>query len=128
MSQDTFRQYLVDVHLAEQQVTGLRIKKDSARKVFRHLELALQEKYGINDSVYLAAYQYYLEEIVTFKEIYTGVVDSLSNYEKQQAEKVKAEKRKNGKKNNDQPALNKGLQRQRDPANSKPKQQQDGRG
>ena len=70
--------FLIDLHIQESKVTISRMNKDSVRAFFPEVEQKLFEKHGIDDSLYLMSFEYYLREIQIMEEIYTAVVDSLS--------------------------------------------------
>lgn len=74
---DKMAMYLVDIYEAEAKVTAMRVKKDSAAILFRHYELQIQEKYGLNDSTYRHSYKYYLDNPHLLEKAYDIVIDSL---------------------------------------------------
>jgi hypothetical protein len=76
--QDKMISYLIDLHIHETKATSSRMNKDSIRAFFPEVERQLFEKHGIDDSLYLMSFEYYLTEIELMEEIYTAVVDSLS--------------------------------------------------
>jgi ADP-glucose pyrophosphorylase len=55
-----------------------RMNKDSIRAFFPEVEQRLFEKHGIDDSLYMISFNYYLQEVELMEEIYSAVVDSLS--------------------------------------------------
>jgi len=69
---------LVDVHIAEAKIRELGVPRDSSRKLFRRIERDLFKKYQVNDSIYVASFQFYLNTPDRMVEIYSAVVDSLS--------------------------------------------------
>jgi len=70
--------YLIDLHLYETKASQLKMNKDTIRGFFPEVEQHLFEKHGIDDSLYLISFEYYLREVDQMQEIYTAVVDSLS--------------------------------------------------
>lgn len=79
LSKDQMVAFLVDLHLAEAKISYMgNSPVDSAEKMFRNYEAYLFEKHGIEDSVYLQSYEYYLAHMEQLDEIYAAVVDSLS--------------------------------------------------
>ena len=78
LSKEEMISFLIDLHIHETKATISRMNKDSIRAFFPEVEQHLFEKHGIDDSVYLLSFQYYLREIQVMEEIYTAIVDSLS--------------------------------------------------
>ena len=78
LSQQEMIGFLVEVHIAEAKIKELGLGQDSAMKLFQVLEKDLMEKYGINDSIYIESYQFYLRSPDEMVKVYSAVVDSLS--------------------------------------------------
>ena len=71
--------FLVDLHLTEAKMNYAEVRNaDSLEILFRNYERHLMEEHGIDDSVYLQSYAYYLENMELLNDIYEDVVDSLS--------------------------------------------------
>lgn len=79
LSQSEMVAFLIDMHIAEARVNDLSVRRDSAVYLFEVMEDSLFRKHGIAaDSIYLASYEYYLNNIGEMEKIYSAVVDSLS--------------------------------------------------
>ncbi len=77
--------FLVDLHLTEAKMKYAEVRStDSLEMLFRNYELHLMQEHGIEDSVYLQSYAYYLENMSMMNEIYEDVVDSLNLMSTQQ--------------------------------------------
>jgi len=83
-SEDQMTNVLVDIHLLEAKVTGLKLKKDSMTRVYNTLERDLFDTYRVDKAYYEKRYRYYLERPERLQIIYNRVVDSL-NVENQNA-------------------------------------------
>ena len=89
LSKKDYADYLVDVYLAEAQITTLAIPPDSAMKLFQPFEQSLLRKYSTSDSVIQKTYQYYLGHPEEMEQVYTTVIDTLNLLEqKQQIQKA----------------------------------------
>ncbi|MFT4033146.1 MAG: DUF4296 domain-containing protein [Siphonobacter sp.] len=70
---------LKDIHLAEQQVSNYHLRsQDSSMVVFQALENKILKKYEADTGSYRSSYRYYVTQANDFKEIYQGVLDSLT--------------------------------------------------
>lgn len=70
---------LIDMHIAEARIANLSVRRDSSIYLFEIMEDSLYKKHGIaHDSIYLASYEYYLNNLGEMDKIYSAVVDSLS--------------------------------------------------
>ena len=79
---------LIDLHLAEAKMSYIGAKQaDSTEIIYRNYEYAIFKEHGVTDSVYFRSYEYYLEHMGEMEQIYSAVVDSLS--EMNSAEKAK---------------------------------------
>ena len=67
-----------DLYLLEQKVKELRLTKDSSQVIFEHYEQQLLEKHNLEDSLYRASFQYYIDDIKGLTKIYEIIADSLS--------------------------------------------------
>ena len=70
--------YLIDLHVAEAEITNLRVELDSASYLFSILEEDLLVKHEITEAGFIDSYNYYLQHPDELQLIYTTVVDSLS--------------------------------------------------
>ena len=70
--------YLIDLHLAEAEITNLRVDLDSASFLFSILEEDLLVKHEITETGFIDSYNYYLQHPDELQIIYATVVDSLS--------------------------------------------------
>ena len=70
--------YLVDLHMAEANVSNLRLPPDTSTYIFEAFELDILEKHGISDTTFMRSYNYYLQNPGQLEEIYSAVVDSIS--------------------------------------------------
>ena len=68
---------LIEIYLAEQKVSRLGLKIDSAEQVFDSLRARGFKKTGVQDSVFKKSFDYYLERPKEMELIYTALVDSL---------------------------------------------------
>ena len=78
IEQEIMVDIMIDIHLAEAGIQDLRLRKDSAVKVFAAQEKYIFKKYGVSDSSFLRSYNFYLENPEMMEEMYTAVIDSLS--------------------------------------------------
>lgn len=69
---------MIDIHLAEAGIQDLRLRKDSAERLFATQEKYIFKKYGVSDSSFLRSYNFYLENPEMMEEMYTAIIDSLS--------------------------------------------------
>ncbi|WP_339608056.1 DUF4296 domain-containing protein [uncultured Roseivirga sp.] len=69
---------MIDIRVAEGQVTHLLLPQDSAEKVFKVLEKRIFEKHSIDTVAYKSSYQYYLLNPELGGEIFSNVLDSLN--------------------------------------------------
>ncbi|OZI08605.1 hypothetical protein BWI93_08235 [Siphonobacter sp. BAB-5385] len=85
-------QILKDIHLAEQRITRLRLgSQDSSLVAFQVLEKDILKKYGADTGSYRASYRYYIAQPNRFKEIYQGVVDSLTAIDERSKKEARAQ-------------------------------------
>lgn len=70
-------QVLIDMHLAESQVSSLVSTQDSAYFLNKAFEKKVFEKHHIDSTAYYRSYAYYLDNVAEFERIYGIVVDSL---------------------------------------------------
>jgi hypothetical protein len=79
LSQSEMVAFLIDMHIAEARITDLSVRRDSAVFLFEVMEDSLFKKHNIaHDSIYLASYEYYINNVGEMEKIYSAVVDSLS--------------------------------------------------
>ena len=76
---------LIDAYLVEGQVSGAKLRRDSALVLFEYGMQQIYEKHGIPDSVYRASMAYYLQHPEELSSVFETVLDSL-NWKKQQLE------------------------------------------
>ena len=69
---------IIDVYVAEQKVTALNLKRDSAEFIFKKLNAKVLEANHVQDSVLKKSFDYYLGHPKEMEEIYSAVVDSLN--------------------------------------------------
>lgn len=77
LSADKMVQVLIDMHLAESQVSSLVSTQDSAYFLNKAFEKKVFEKHHIDSTTYYRSYAYYLDNMAEFERIYGIVVDSL---------------------------------------------------
>lgn len=81
--QDQMVSILIEVHMLESNIKSLSIRpKDSAKVVYDHYENLLFADFNITQEQYERSFNYYIENLDEFKEVYTSVVDSLMQREK----------------------------------------------
>ncbi|MEP1097188.1 MAG: DUF4296 domain-containing protein [Cyclobacteriaceae bacterium] len=81
--QDQMVSVLVEVHMLESKIKNLRIYSlDSAKVVYDHYENLLFADFNITQDQYERSFNYYIENLDEFKDIYTTVVDTLMQREK----------------------------------------------
>jgi hypothetical protein len=74
---------LIEIHLLESKIRNLSIRpKDSAKVVYDHYEKLLFADFNITSDQYERSYNYYIDHLDEFKEVYTSVVDTLMQREK----------------------------------------------
>jgi len=86
---------LIDTQIAQTRVNNLRLKNDSAQKVYNQYHEYLLTQHDIDDSTFYKSLQYYLNKPSELDIIHEGVLDTL-NFRLQkveaQQEKDKADK------------------------------------
>ena len=69
--------------MLESKVKNLSIRSsDSAKVVYDHYEKLLFADFNITEDQYERSFNYYVENLDEFKEVYTAVVDTLMQREK----------------------------------------------
>ena len=83
ISEDQMVSLLVEVHLLESKIKNLTIRPpDSAKVVYDHYENLLFADFNITQDQYERSFNYYVENLSDFKDVYTTVVDTLMQREK----------------------------------------------
>ncbi len=96
--QDKMVQILKDVHLAEQRIIRLRLgSQDSSMIAYQVLEKDILKKYQADTGTYRASYRYYIAQPDKFKDIYKGVVDSLTALEEREKKVARADSSQSAK-------------------------------
>lgn len=72
---------LIELHLLEARTDAAALPSDSARALFRQQQKNVYRRYEISDSVFVQSYRYYAIHEKDLDEIYTIVVDSLTQRE-----------------------------------------------
>jgi len=67
-----------DVYLLQEQIQEMKLKDDSAKKVFAYYEKQLFEKHDMDDSIYRESFEYYMDDVTGLANIYEIIADSLS--------------------------------------------------
>jgi len=67
-----------DVYLLQEQIQEMKLKDDSAKKVFAYYEKQLFEKHDMDDSIYRESFEYYMDDVSGLANIYEIIADSLS--------------------------------------------------
>ncbi len=81
--QDQMVSLLVEVHVLESKIKNLSIRSaDSAKVVYDHYEKLLFADFNITQDQYERSFNYYVENLDEFKDVYTTVVDTLMQREK----------------------------------------------
>ncbi|MEP5611385.1 MAG: DUF4296 domain-containing protein [Cyclobacteriaceae bacterium] len=81
--QDQMVSVLVEVHMLESKIKNLSIRPlDSAKVVYDHYENLLFADFNITQDQYERSFNYYIENLDEFKDVYTTVVDTLMQREK----------------------------------------------
>ncbi|MCG8309702.1 MAG: DUF4296 domain-containing protein [Cytophagales bacterium] len=83
--------FLKDLYVLEQKIKELKLKKDSAKVVFKYYENLLYEKHNMDDSLYRMSFQYYMDDINSLTKIYEVIADSLSLEERLATSTIPAE-------------------------------------
>lgn len=78
LTEDRMVSILLDIHVAEAKVTDLRVRRDSAMKIFKGYEGWILEQHDVTDSTYRRSLSYYLTDNKKMELIYEAVVDSLN--------------------------------------------------
>jgi hypothetical protein len=78
LSKEQMVALMIDVQMAQTRVNELRLKKDSAQKVYDHYQGYLLEAHEVKDSVFYESLQYYLNRPVDLDLIHEGVLDTLN--------------------------------------------------
>jgi hypothetical protein len=68
---------LSEIYIMEEKISRLSLPRDSAEKVFVHMQDKVAAKTGIPDSVIQASFDYYLDHPKEMEKIYTALVDTL---------------------------------------------------
>ncbi len=96
--QEKMVQILKDVHLAEQRIIRLRLgSQDSSVVAYQVLENEILKKYQSDTGTYRASYRYYIAQPDKFKDIYQGVVDSLTALEDREKKTARADSSKSAR-------------------------------
>lgn len=69
---------LMEVYIAEDKINKMKLKADSADRVFLNFKGKLLEKTKTEDSVFKASFNYYMDHPKEMELIYTALVDSLN--------------------------------------------------
>ena len=77
MSESEMVEVLIDIRIAEGQVSGLTLTADSARVLFSYLEKDIFNKFQVDSAIYLKSYEYYMLHPEEFLRITDIVLDSL---------------------------------------------------
>lgn len=72
---------LLEVYLAEVKVSATNMPRDSQNKYYQFWQDSLMNRLNIQDSVFKQSYKYYFEHPKLLEDIYSVVIDSLSNRE-----------------------------------------------
>lgn len=81
--QDQMVSVLVEVHMLESKIKNLSIRPlDSAKVVYDHYENLLFADFNITQDQYERSFNYYIENLDEFEDVYTTVVDTLMQREK----------------------------------------------
>lgn len=81
--EDQMVSLLVEVHMLESKIKNLTIRPaDSAKVVYDHYENLLFADFNITQDQYERSFNYYIENLGDFKDVYTTVVDTLMQREK----------------------------------------------
>ncbi len=78
LDKDKMVKILVDIHLCEAKCGQSFLRGDTAKTLYARMENELFIKYKISKQSYLNSYQYYMNNLSEFDDIYARVVDSLS--------------------------------------------------
>ena len=72
---------MIQIHLLEAKVGRLGLRSDSAKTVYKHLELELLNELKIDTGDFNESFNYYSTKPEVFAKIYDAVVDSLMEME-----------------------------------------------
>lgn len=78
MTKEEMVKWMIPMYLAEARTQLLNLKMDSAYRIFIPLQDSLKRSSGIQDSVFVKSYQYYLDHSAELELVYDAVIDSLS--------------------------------------------------
>lgn len=78
MNREEMVKWMIPIYLAEARTQLLNLNKDSAYRIFIPLQDSLKRSSGIQDSVFVKSYQYYLDHSQELEAVYDAVIDSLS--------------------------------------------------
>ncbi|UXP31048.1 DUF4296 domain-containing protein [Reichenbachiella agarivorans] len=81
ISKSKMTEILIDQHVLEAKVLMLKLKSDSATKVYNSLEKELLESHGVNKKMFEKSFGYYMARPELLDKIYEVVVDSLNVYD-----------------------------------------------
>jgi hypothetical protein len=77
-SEEQVAVFMKDVYLLQEQIQEMKLKDDSAKKVFAYYEKQLFEKHDMDDSIYRESFEYYMDDVSGLANIYEIIADSLS--------------------------------------------------
>jgi hypothetical protein len=77
LSKEEMVRVMTEVYFLEERVTRMNLSPDSARNVFEIVSGRISEKTGIEDSVFRASFDYYMDRPKEMELIYSALVDSL---------------------------------------------------
>lgn len=83
LDKDEITKILIDLHLAEAEVSALNLKKDTSQYLYQQYQHHILNQHNTTDSIYYQSYDYYLAQPETFEKIYETVVDTLSSRRRQ---------------------------------------------
>ncbi|HBK88373.1 MAG: DUF4296 domain-containing protein [Cyclobacteriaceae bacterium] len=78
MTREEMVKWMIPIYLAEARTQLLNLNRDSAYRIFIPLQDSLKRSSGIQDSVFVKSYQYYLDHSPELEAVYDAVIDSLS--------------------------------------------------
>ncbi|HEY8511405.1 MAG TPA: DUF4296 domain-containing protein [Cyclobacteriaceae bacterium] len=78
MSQDKMVQTLRSLYIAEEHVSRLGLRPDSARKFFARMEDRLFEDAGITREEFIRSFDYYVNHPDEWESVFSALVDSLN--------------------------------------------------
>jgi hypothetical protein len=78
LSQDQMVQTLRSLYIAEEHVSRLGLRPDSARKFFTRMEDRLFQDAGITREEFIRSFDYYVNHPDQWEAVYSALVDSLN--------------------------------------------------